>query len=150
MVSAIKTALAALELQIAGVVHAWAQGPNALNASDLPAFVNLSGAATQDWNMEGGGEGVETRQYRLLLYVLPYGQGVPGEGERACEPFLDSVPKFFAGRPALGTKFVFNAYPNRDSGLTILTYAGPDDRYWGIEFGLTVISHLPYEYGSNE
>ena len=134
-VAAVKARLAEIEEGITGVKRAYAQAPLSLPASDLPAFVNFAGQATHDWRLAGSDTDRETRLYLLRLYIAPLTTGTPGEIERRCEPFLESVRDVFAARPSLGRlRGVQTANLLGDGGPAVHQYGG--ERYIGDEFRL--------------
>lgn len=114
----------------------------------MPLFVNLTGGATYE-RSEGNDYDIETREYRMFLYVAPQMSGVPGEGEELCEPFFTRVREFFSARPSLGgVADVQNSRPTGDGGVQILKYQ--DMPYIGIEFKLEVVEYLPIVYATGE
>jgi len=150
-VATVKARLAEIQADIAGVTHAFAQGPNVINAGDMPLFINLTRAATIDWQ-QGSDLGFESRLYLMQLYVLPFGQGVPGEGERLCEPFFPLVRDTFAARPSLEQLLgVQETTFMGDGGVTALRYPlGSDSLFWGIEFRLQVREVVNRDYADYE
>jgi hypothetical protein len=149
-VATVKAQLATLQEQIAGVNRAYVQGPLSLPATDLPAFVNYTSAATHEWRVLGAETDRETRQYLMRLYVCTAQDGIEGEAERRCEPFFASVRNFFAAHLSLGQlRFVEIATLLGDSGVRgDLAYAG--EQFIGIEFRLQVIEHVPVTFAANE
>lgn len=150
-VASIKTRLTAIQEAISGVKRAYAQPPLSLPPSDLPVFVNFTGAATHDWRVMGSDTDSETRAYVMRLYVAPYQEGIPGEGERLCEPFFVSVRDAFAARPGLSDPIthahatgVLGAALLGDSGVAVLNYNGV--QYVGIEFRLQVVELVEVSY----
>lgn len=151
-VATVKARLATIQKnRITGVKRAFAQGPNSINTADMPLFINLTKPAQHDWAILGSDFDQETRQYLMRLYVLPIGNGIPGEAERACEPFFDRVRDVFAARPTLeGLEGVQQAVLLGDSGVTLLDYPAGNLAYWGIEFRLQVTEYIEVIYAENE
>ncbi len=147
-VATVKAALASYQATIPGVVSAYAQAPNSVSAADMPMFTNFTGASDEDWNTGGADEGVEIRQYRMILLLLPRGSGVAGEAERIAEPFFPMVRDFFDARPHLGTPGVQSSIFQGDGGLVIINYGGLD--YYAIEFKLMVTEYFPRTYAVGE
>jgi len=151
-VATVKTRLAFIQKnRISGVKRSFAQGPNSINTADMPLFINLTKPAQHDWQILGSDFDQEGRLYLMRLYVLPYGNGIPGEAERACEPFFDRVRDCFAARPGLeGLEDVQRAVLLGDSGVTLLDYPVGNFAYWGIEFRLNVVEYVEVIYAANE
>ena len=148
-VATVKQRLAEIEEGIAGIKRAYAQAPLSLPASDLPAFVNFAGQATHNWRVVGSDTDRETRVYICRLYVAPLVQGVPGEIERLCEPFLESVRDTFAARPSLERLTgVQVSILLSDGGPAVLAYGGT--RYIGVEFRLQVVELVGVTYADYE
>jgi hypothetical protein len=146
-VEEIRERLAAIQRTIEGVRRAYEYAPKSLPSSDLPAFVNFVGPAMANWQALGSDYDQEGRTFVMRLFVKGAQQGVDGEAERACEPFLESVRDGFSGRPGLGLGHssgsagrpldgVMGAYLAGDSGISTLLFAG--EEYLGIEFRLMV------------
>lgn len=145
----VKSRLARIQAAIAGVRRAYAQAPLSLPDSDLPAFVNFTGAATHESRVGGADVDAETRQYLMRLYVRKSGQGIEGEAERLCEPYFDLVRDAFMARPGLEQlDHVQLARLLGDSGVSALSYAG--EMYIGIEFRLQVMELLSVTYADGD
>lgn len=145
----VKARLARIQGKIAGVRRSYAQAPLSLPDSDLPCFVNFSGAATHDSRIGGADVDAETRQYLMRLYIKQLGQGIDGEAERLCEPFFDLVRDTFMGRP--GLEQLNNVQWARllgDSGAGVMAYAGTS--YIGIEFRLQVMELVAVTYAAGD
>jgi hypothetical protein len=146
-VATVKTKLAAMQILISGVKHAFVQVPESLNTAELPAFINLTGQATDDWQNLGDGMDLEARIYTMRLYVLPVVLGIPGEGERLCEPFFTRVRDYFASHPLLGNLAgVQIALVTGDSGVIAFPFDNSEQKYLGIEFKLQVQEHIGFNY----
>lgn len=146
-VATVKTRLASIQANIAGLNRAFAQAPNSINRADMPLFVNLTRQSQTDWQ-EGSDLGRETRLYLMQLYVLPFGNGIPGEAERTCEPFFPLVRDTFAARPGLeGLLGVQQAVFLGDGGVAALRYPlSSENLFWGIEFRLQVSELVERSY----
>jgi hypothetical protein len=137
-VSAVKERLAVIQRQVSGVARAFAHAPASLPPGDLPAFLNFTAAGTPDWSALGARYGQENRLYIMRLFVAPLGQGIDGEKERLCEPFLESVRDTFAGAPGFGLDSLDSQLPwveavfLGDQGVSKLIHGG--DEFIGIEF----------------
>ncbi|MCL4863861.1 MAG: hypothetical protein KJZ93_30925 [Caldilineaceae bacterium] len=151
-VATVKARLALIQKnRITGVKRSFAQGPNIINTGDMPLFINLTKPAQHNWEILGDDLDQETRLYLMRLYVLPAGNGIPGEAERLCEPFFDRVRDVFAGRPSLeGLAGVQQAVLLGDSGVTLMDYPVGNFAYWGIEFKLQVTEYIEVIYAANE
>lgn len=145
----VKTRLATIQAAITGVKRAYAQAPLSLPDSDLPCFVNFTGAATHESRVGGADVDAETRQYLMRLFIKKSGQGIDGEAERLCEPFFDLVRDTFMARPGLEQlNSVQLARLLGDSGVNALVYAG--EQYIGIEFRLQVMELLRVTYAEKD
>ncbi|MCB0207711.1 MAG: hypothetical protein KDJ52_00185 [Anaerolineae bacterium] len=151
-VATVKARLVTIQQNITGVLTAYAQGPNSLSAANMPLFVNLTRKAEVDWKVFGSDMGLETRLYAMQLYVMPFGQGVPGEAEEACELFFPLVRDTFAARPSLEQLLgVQEATFLGDSGVIGLKYPlEGGSLYWGIEFRLQVKEVVERTYANSE
>jgi hypothetical protein len=145
-------ALSAFQMTVTGVAIAFpvdAVTPLPDSLVDLPAFVNFPGAASDNWSVDGSDRYMERRRYRMLLYLLGYGEGIEREGEMAARPFYTRIAILFAGIPSLGNiPGVQRTFLAGDSGLTTLRYANTS--YWGIEFWLDVEYHHRRLYATGE
>lgn len=147
-VAAVKTRLAAIQEAIPGVLVAYAQGPLSLAGANMPCFVNLTRQATVDWE-QGSDLEIETRLYAMQLYVMSFGQGIPGEAERKCEPFFPLIRDTFAARPGLeNLPGVQKATFLGDSGVIIMSYPLQGERYFGVEFRLQVSEIVERSYAN--
>ena len=132
---------------ISGVKHAYEQAPTSLDTAQLPAFINLTGPGNDDWAGLGDGQEQNTRIYVMRLYILPVSSGIPGEVERLCEPFFESVRLYFAQRPTLGgLARVQSAYILSDSGVVKLPFKSADPEFLGTEFRLQVTEVISFNY----
>lgn len=149
----VKAQLAALELLVPGIKTSYAQAPNSVVAGNMPLVINLSGSATYEETAEEDDDTRQAlqmivRQYRLLVFVTPQQSGAPGEAEAQVEPFIDSIRRFFTGRPHLGLDGVQTAQLLGDSGVIGLTFQ--DQKYIGTEFQLEVTEYDVVPYADNE
>lgn len=121
--------------------------PNSIPPSDLPFFGNFTGQAAYG-RQQGSDLDIVTRSYTMRLFVAELGQGIPGEIERLCEPFFESVRDKFDGLPRLDNlNGVRDAKILSDSGAGVLQYAG--ETFIGIEFKLQVIEEAQITYAAN-
>lgn len=141
--------LAVLQKQISGIKHAWAEAPNGLNASDLPAFVNFANAGKPDYAQLGDGQYVMTRLYTMRLYVLTVGSGIAGEGERLVKPLIENTYNHFVPRPSLGGT-VHLAYIIQDSGPSRLEFQMGGQLYIGVDFTIQVSEIVEYKFARGE
>lgn len=140
-VAQVRARLAELCLEIEGIVTAYAEAPQSLNATDMPTVVILPGPTTDGENHGAEYEDM-LREYRILIYVTPRGAGLPGEGERLLSPFFDRFEEFFLARPSLGgLPGVQMAKWGGDGGSAILTYN--DTPYLGIDAKISVETITP-------
>lgn len=146
-VEEIRERLAMIQRTIEGVKRAYEYAPQSLPPSDLPAFVNFVGPSMENWQALGSNYDQEGRTFIMRLFVKGVQQGVDGEAEKACEPFLERVRDAFSGRPGLGLGHssgsagrpldgVMGAYLAGDSGISPMLYAG--EEFLGTEFRLHV------------
>ena len=148
-VETVKARLATIQAGITGVRRAYAEVPNSITAADMPLFVTLTGPANHDWQALGSDQDKEQRTYRMRLFVMPLGQGYPGEGENAAEPFFTRVRDTFSARPGLeGLTGVQSATLIGDSGLVVLDFQ--EQQYWGIEFELQVVEYVEVTYAEGD
>lgn len=150
-VETVKSALATLQVQIAGVVRAYEDAPYSLPPTDLPAFVNFAGAAGYDYGAADiEGYVIVTREYRMRLLVAAVQTGIPGEAEALCKPFLTTVPAYFFARPSLGqVSMVQRARIVGDGGVQQFPW-GLNEAHIGIEFRLQVGEYVAIEYAAGE
>ncbi len=134
-ITTVKTAIGALLSDITGIRRVYATAPNSLAPADLPSAVVYTGAgvyAERGYDLRG-----ETRQYFIRVYVLSLQQGIPGEAESACEPFLVSVRAAFVDGARLNRLIdVLEARLVGDQGISVLILGGVS--YLGVEFTLEV------------
>jgi len=132
--------LATIQATITGITKAYGHDdlPNSLKTAQLPAFINLPGAATSE-DVFGQAAEVETRTYRMLLYVTPIERpsDIATRMNRV-EPFFDRVKDKFRSYALLDslTDVIFTSTVD-DIGLTAMEYAGV--LYAGVEFTLDVM-----------
>ena len=136
-ISTVCTAIAAIAANVKGITSAKDPGTPKLDTAQLPALFVLTGPATYEWF---GDYGIETRQYRLQVAVLPCDQGQSGQQEARCRPLLVAVRDAFAARPGLNGVLdvlgVREASVMQDSGIIVLsTY---DQTFWGFEVRVQV------------
>lgn len=153
-IAAVKTQLALIEagrdavglvpevVGIAGVKRAYEQAPSRLPDSDMPLFMNFTGA-TMEFVSLGGGFYREKRMFIPRLFVARIQQGIDGEAERKVEPFLSLGMQQFLAHPSLGNG-------NEDElivGISSLEYLGDggvqvlvfqNEQFVGIEFRLAI------------
>lgn len=146
-------ALAFIEAQITGVSVAYGYPPATIPRSDTPAFINLPGPATVDWQGAGedadGLEGLETRQYYCIILVAAMGEGASdGEAMGRCIPFLSRFRDVIAANPSLGQSNPYTAFVTGDGGVQAnLEYNGVG--YYGIRFTVSVTGRVRALYESN-
>ena len=146
----VKEALAAIQVaHIPNIGRAYSRAPESLPPGDLPAFVNLAGPSTIDWNTIGSDNGVETREYRMRLYVAPLGQGISGEKEEKVETFITPTREAFSSRPSLGGVVgVMNVFFQGDTGPVAMEYGS--DEFIGVIFKISVVEYVPRTYEVRE
>lgn len=133
-ITTVCAAIAAIGASISGITSAKDPGTPKLDTAQLPALYVLTGPATHEWY---GDYGIETRQYRIQVAVVPYDQGMSGQQEARCRPVLTAVRNAFASRPALdGTVGVQESLVMQDSGIIMLS--SYDQAFWGFEMRLQV------------
>jgi len=149
-VATVKERLAVIQRQVPGVARAYAHAPGVLPPGDLPAFLNFTGPAVQDWLTLGASYGSESRTYIMRLFVAPLGQGIDGEIERKCEPFFESVRDTFASAPGFGLDAIDSQLPwveaifSGDQGVSVLAHGG--EQFAGIESRVTIRTVTPRTY----
>lgn len=135
-ISTVVTRLALIQTDINGVRKAYRLDnvPNALRL--LPCVINFPGETNYEW--WGNGDIIETREYRMRLYVTPAQRPIDAAKKAAkVEPFFRRFVIAFADAQQLNDLGdVQWAQISGDSGLMAMQYA--DDWYAGIEFNLTV------------
>ena len=99
-----RTRIAAMMGEINGVRTAFAQIPRGLQDAQLPAAVVFPGQATHDRNSMGEQLVLETRVYKIVLYIANASFDTSGQGEINADPFFDDVLAKFAGSPGLELK----------------------------------------------
>jgi hypothetical protein len=122
---------------VSGITMAFDVPPANLETAELPALFVFTGRASDDEEILGSDEVMETRTYRVQVAVLPTGQGDPNTRERLCRPLIEAVVQAFESHPSLGgVAGVQNAYPSGDSGVAILPEWG--GKFIGFEVQLSV------------
>lgn len=111
--------------------------PSAINAGDLPRVLVYPGPAI--WNPHTIGKILSLkrsqRQYRVELYVKPYGQGAGvDEGFQAVLPWLETIPMAYLNDPTLANAvdIIADAGVFADEGVVRLEYGG--NAFWGAVF----------------
>ena len=144
-VAAVTDALATLEKKITGVKAAYSlnETPQRLNVSALPTFINWPGAATFE---TATGIGIETRQYRCILFIDPIESPVEMRYKAAtAEPLLAAARLAFLGVPGLAsTTDVLSARLVSDSGLIVIADYGA--QYLGSEYIVEVKEEFNVTY----
>lgn len=148
-VSTVKARFADMLKTITGL-QAYTNAPETLG--DVPAFIILTGNAAPAPNFPTaqGGVGVmmSRREYTLRLYVKPRGQGLPGEGEDACNVWLTTIPPFLLARRRMaypsvaGLADVFEFEYLGDSGVLVAPFAGQD--FYAIDYRVAVTEAVRY------
>jgi hypothetical protein len=134
-ITAIKTAIGAQLGGVAGLARVYTTAPNSLPPSDLPAAIIYTGAGV--YAERGYAVQSETRQYFVRVYVLSLQQGVSGEAEGLCEPFLVSVRAAFPDGARLNRLAgIQEARLIGDQGVSVFVLGGVS--YLGVEFTLVV------------
>ena len=149
----IMAALAAIELEIPGIVRTYVNAPETINSADMPLFVNLPGPAVMDWNSAYdafANEGRKSREFYAVLIVAPVGTGVPGEKLAAVNTYFDPAMRAFQSHRTLKSldaivKSVFTG----DTGVRAdIEYSGL--RWYGIRFTVQVTWRVRVAYAANE
>lgn len=144
----VRTRLAALQARITGVRKAFAYPPRTLQPNELPAFINVGDSSSYDLTSHGEGQFLDTRLWRMQLYVKEAGQDAESEAEAACDPFIARVQQQFLARPGLeldvGDNLIFDTTLQGDSGALVRSYAGKP--FIMIEFRLVVTDYLSISY----
>lgn len=126
--------------------------PDSLPETDFPRWVNIPGPAQDAWTMgsdQAAIEGIETREYRCILYVAPVGDGIAGEAVDEVRPYFATGRKLFMSHQTLGgLSGVLSVKVLGDGGLTEMQYA--KEPYWAIPFRVQVQVRVRDEYASNE
>ncbi len=134
-ITAVKTAIGTRLGAVTGIKRVYTTAPNSLSPGDLPVAVVYTGPgvyAERGYQQRG-----ETRQYFVRVYVLSLQQGLPGEVESACEPFLTAVRAAFTDGGRLNRLTdVLEARLLGDQGISVLMLGGVS--YLGVEFTLEV------------
>lgn len=134
-ITATKTAIGTLLSGVTGIKRVYTTAPNSIAPADLPAAVIYTGPSVyveRGYNTRG-----ETRRYAVRIYVLSFQQGVSGEAESLCEPFLLAVRAAFVDGGRLSRlSGVLEARLTGDQGISVLVLGGVS--YLGIEFALEV------------
>lgn len=134
-IETVKSKLATIEAEIAGIQRAYVNAPRRISAADLPCFVNFTGPGQYSGVGPSSENNLQTRTYLLRLYVRGQGSGIDGEAESACLSFFESVPAKFASYPRLQRSVMYSRMVS-DSGISLLRYG--DEAFVGIEFRLEV------------
>ncbi len=137
--------LVLLSKQIDGIVDADDKRENAIGQMPKMIVVPATGIYTRNSRDIMAADEL----YTLRLVVSPYSMNTSGAAEKACHPFLMSVPRFFAGRPTLGR------LPNiKDAWLTtrgqITQFKIVSSEYLGLEWTLKVTTYEDIVYATGE
>ncbi len=136
-VTAVKTRLAEIQRGIPGVRRAYDAGPASLPDTDLPIFINFTGAQNLESAAGAGDEIFESRDFVMRLYVQSVQSGLDGQAESKAEAFIEPVHNEFDREQLLAAvPFIRDAVIVSDTGVSVLTYAGV--QYLGTEFRLRV------------
>jgi hypothetical protein len=126
--------------------------PDSLPETDFPRWVNLPGAAQLAWSQgsdEDALEGIETREYRCILFVAPVGDGISGEAIDEVRPYFAAGRKLFMAHQSLGgLNGVQAVRVIGDGGMAEMPYA--KEPYWAILFRVQVQVRVRDEYASQE
>ncbi len=137
--------LVLLSKQIDGIVEADDKRENAIG--NMPKMVVFPATAVYTRNSRD--ILVDDELYALRLVVTNYQMDTSGAAEKACHPFLISVPRFFAGRPTLGRlPNIKDAWLTSRGLITKFTIAGND--YLGLEWMLKVTTYEDITYAAGE
>lgn len=140
-VSTVRAALITLLSSVTGVKRVYAHAPVSLPASELPAVILLTGAATHAPAAMGRGTIKEDRTYTAVLCVAPAQGGVSGEAETACDPYFALVRDAVFNAPTLsGLAGVPSCRLTGDNGITQVTVGGA--AYLAIEFTIVVTERV--------
>lgn len=138
--------LVAIWQRITGVRTAYDNIPRKLQAAQLPGVVIFPADALYDTDIQGDDTNVETRQYRMVLYLCEVAFEGEGDLQIDADPFFETVKNHFLARPQLTLDnatepqdVVYNARLVGDAGFQIGTYPlTADKQYALIEWRLEV------------
>ena len=140
-VTTVRAALITLLSGISGVKRVYAHAPNSMPASELPAFILITGAARHEPAAMGRGTIKEERTYTAVLCIAPAQTGGAGEVEAACDPYFALVRDAVFNAPTLsGLGGVVSCRLTGDSGIVPGTLGGAG--YLAIEFTITVTERV--------
>ena len=138
---------------IAGINVEFRYIPHVIQDGELPAWIVLPGEGAYSVTEYGNETLISTRTYRILVLTGRAGQGSQSQGQIVVEPYLDSVPQYFAARPGLPS--LTDALdvlgevqvPISDTGYIVINYPQQSDTFYhGIEFRLTVRELTTIDY----
>lgn len=129
--------------QISGVNTAHRRVPRTLQRAELPSVVIHASRASYDLRAYGEQIVRDDRIYEAVLYVAETGDGTEGDGEEACEPFIDRVRDYFLARTGMelngADAFVEDIAIIGDGGVTTRPYPqGGTTLYYAIPFQFRV------------
>lgn len=133
-------------------LYAYDNPPYSLTTGTMPLFVNYVGALQSVQEMGRDSKGVdndETWQYKMDLYIAPYGSGIEGENYGVCTPYFDLVLALFGANPHLQQLGgVRSAKIVSATGAGTIPWADQD--YYGIRFILQVIARTRRTFAAGE
>jgi hypothetical protein len=130
-----------------GITAAEDPPPATLDTAKLPLLYTFTGPA--QYTDLGDDFVIETRDYRVQVAVLPFGEASPQLREARVRPILVAVRTLYFSYPALGGVVgVQSALPLGDSGVVILPEWGGN--YIGFELRLQVIEYAPRSFAEGE
>ncbi len=139
--TATKAALGRIVQGVSAIRRVYVTAPLSLPPSDVPAAVLYTGAG--EYLERGYGVRGEARRYLLRLYVAPLQQGIAGEEEAACEPFIPALREAFTPGVRLlnadGSRLagILETRLLGDNGISVLQLGGA--AYLGLEMQLEVL-----------
>lgn len=156
--STTRNRIARMWAEINGVQTPFMEIPRRLQVAQLPAAVIFPGKATHDKNSLGNQMVLETRIYKMVLYIAEAGLDTSGQSEINADPFFDTVLQHFESRPGLELKSeganqtysVLNAETPVDGGLQVGPYpiAGQGSpEYVQIQWDMKVEEIIEIVYG---
>jgi hypothetical protein len=149
--------IARMWAEINGVQTPFTEIPRALQQAQLPASVIFPGRATHDTKSLGEQMILETRTYKMVLYICEAAFGTTGQTEVQADPFFDAVLQHFTARPGLEldsegaqqSESVLEAELPIDNGLQVGPYpiaGGDSPNYVQIQWDLQVQEVIAITY----
>jgi hypothetical protein len=134
--------IALIGQDITGIVETDAISLATIDTANMPYLAVFMGRSSDDEVSGGDDFTIETRVYRIVVVVMPIGQGETAEAEDKSRDLIHAVKEHYRARHSLeDLAGVQNTRVLGDSGVIVLPeYSG---KYFGFEVLLEVSLYVP-------